>query len=96
MKLAINNKFISTLCRQEDIKYLGLFGSFARNEATNTSDVDILVAFNNTKSFFQLSKIQQKLENYFHKKVDLVLRSAIKEGIKPYIYQDLQTLYEER
>ena len=96
MKLPINNDIIASICRQEDIAYLGLFGSYARGDAKDTSDVDILVDFTTTKSFFQLSKVQQKLEGYFHKKVDLVLRTAIKENIKPYIYHDLQILYEER
>lgn len=93
MQLAIDSTILTSLCKQEDIAYLGLFGSQSRNEATSSSDVDILVDFNNTKSFFELARVKEKLEKTFGKPVDLVLKSTIKEQLKPYIMKDLVTIY---
>ena len=84
------------MCDRENIAYLGLFGSYARGEAHKKSDIDLLIDFNDTKSFFQLTKIQEAFENIFKKKVDLVLKDNIKESLKSYILKDLVTLYEKR
>lgn len=73
--------------------YLGIFGSQARGEAKPSSDVDILVDFDQPKSFFQLARIKEKLEKVFNNRVDLVLRTNIKEQLKPHIMHDLITLY---
>ncbi len=96
MQIRINQSQINKICNQEDIAFLGLFGSNARGDAKKTSDVDILVDFSETKSFFQLARIQEKFEEVFKKKVDLVLRTAITEPVKGYILKDLITLYEKR
>lgn len=96
MKLLIDQNRISSICHQEGIVFLGLFGSQSRGDAHASSDIDLLVDFNQTKSFFQLAQIQQKLEEVFDKKVDLVLNTAVKELVRPYILKDLITLYGKR
>ncbi len=96
MQIQLYLNAINKICNQEDILFLGLFGSNARGEAKSSSDIDILVDFKETKSFFELSRIQEKFENIFEKKVDLVLRNSIKDPVKSYIQKDLITLYEKR
>lgn len=93
MQISINQNLINTICDQEGVTYLGLFGSQARGDANKSSDVDLLVNFKQTKSLFQLARIQEKLEGAFDKRVDLVLNTSIKESLKPYILKDLVTLY---
>lgn len=90
-----NQQQLHQICQQSDINYLGLFGSTARGQAKPDSDVDLVVDFNHTKSLFELSRIKQQLEAVFNKPVDLVIRKNIKPIIKPYIEQDLQSLYEQ-
>lgn len=96
MQLLVDQNLINSICNQEGIAFLGLFGSQSRGDAGTSSDVDLLVDFDHTKSFFQLARIQQKLEKAFDKKVDLVLNTAIKESLRPYILKDLITLYGKR
>ena len=96
MQISIDHQLINSICLEEDISYLGLFGSNARGDARKSSDVDILVDFNNTKSYFQLAQVQEKFEKIFQKKVDLVLKTAVKNHLKSYIAKDLITLYEKR
>jgi len=78
-----NNKF--------GIKFIGLFGSFARDEANDESDIDILYEIEKDKKFsmFSYLKLISELENNFHKKVDLVRQTTLKSQIKNYVYQDL-------
>lgn len=96
MNILIDTDELKAICTRENIKYLGLFGSYARGEAHSTSDVDVLIDFVDTKSYFQLAKVQEELEDIFKRKVDLVLRSKIKVSLKPYILKDLMPLYEKK
>ncbi len=76
---------------QFGIKFIGLFGSYARDEANEKSDIDILYDIEKGKklSIFNYLKLINDLENNLHRKVDLVRPTAIKPQIKEYIYQDL-------
>jgi len=73
------------------VSFIGLFGSFARDEARNDSDIDILYKVEKDKklSMFSYLKLLSELENSFKRKVDLVRDETIKPQIKKYIYQDL-------
>ena len=53
------------------VKKIGLFGSYARNEAKEESDVDIYVEFNEI-SFSKIAGLWNYLEDLYHKKIDLV------------------------
>ena len=53
------------------IKQLGIFGSYARGEADENSDIDIVVAFNKADLFNQIS-IKQELEEKFNTHVDVI------------------------
>ena len=65
-----------------------LFGSVARGEATETSDIDMLVEVPKHVSLFDFIDIQLALEDALGKKVDLVDYDAIKPRLKPYILHD--------
>jgi len=53
------------------IKRLGIFGSYARGEANENSDIDIVVDFDKADLFNQIS-IMQELEKKFNKHVDVI------------------------
>ncbi len=56
-----------------NIKSLGLFGSFARDEQTEESDIDIIYDFNSSDNALRLFyEFKDFLEEKFNKKVDLV------------------------
>lgn len=75
-------------------KKIGIFGSYARGENTEHSDIDILYSFQNAISIFQLVKIKNKLESLLNKKIDLVSEKYINDKIKSLIIKDLQVIYE--
>ena len=72
------------LCNKEKfgIERLGLFGSFARNEAGEDSDVDIVISLEKP-NLFTYSIISRQLETIFGRKVDLVSeKSNLKETFR--------------
>lgn len=74
---------------------IGIFGSFARQEDNEDSDIDILVKFKETISLLDLARIHRELSSVLGKKVDLVTEPALKnEKLKTYIYNDLQIIFE--
>lgn len=70
------------------VKRLALFGSFARGEARPDSDVDILVELDRTESLFEFAGVKEYLEGILGRSVDLVMRAAVIEELKEYIYRE--------
>ena len=71
---------------------IGIFGSFARNENTEYSDLDILVQFGKKLNLFDLVDLENKLSESLGIKVDLVTRNALSPLIKEYIEKDLRKI----
>jgi len=72
--------------REAGVASLALFGSVARGEERPDSDVDLLVEFDDRPvGYFHLFKVQRRLEELLHRKVDLVtvggLRREIRDGV---------------
>ncbi len=73
-----------------------LFGSYAREEATKDSDVDILVELDYTKHLgIGFVKMKYELEDKLHKKIDLVSINAISKHILPFIDFEKKLIYEK-
>ena len=63
------------------VRSLALFGSAARGEAAEGSDLDLLVEFDR-KTFDNYMGLKEFLEGLFDCRVDLVLRSALKPRLR--------------
>ena len=70
------------LTKQFGVKSMLMFGSLARNEATQTSDVDLLVEFNCPVGYFGLFALQDYLEKLLGCSVDLGTPNSLKPYIK--------------
>lgn len=70
-------------------RIVGLFGSYARGEENETSDIDLLIEKEDNISLFTLGGMKIFLEERLNKKVDLVTTSALRKEIEPYIMSDL-------
>lgn len=81
---------------QNGADFVALFGSFARGEEKTESDVDILVNFKKPISLFDHAGIELDLENKTGKKVDLVTEKSLSKYLRPFIMNELVTLYEGR
>ncbi len=67
---------------------IGLFGSFARGEATNTSDIDIIVKFDKPIGW-DFIILKEYLEDILNREVDLVTEEAIKFQMKKGILKEV-------
>ncbi len=71
------------------VKTIGLFGSYARNQASQTSDVDILVEFSKPITLFEYIDLEDFLSECIGRKVDLVAKDGLKPLIKPRVLEDV-------
>ncbi len=67
---------------------LSLFGSVARDEATEVSDVDLLVVFKTTPGIFGYLELKEYLEKMLKCSVDLVTRSALKKQFRDQVMKE--------
>jgi predicted nucleotidyltransferase len=72
---------------------IGIFGSAARDENTDNSDIDILYQLENTVGLFNILRLKDNLEEKLNKKVDLVSEKYIHPKLKPEIMKDLIIIY---
>ena len=73
---------------RNDVDKAGIFGSFARNEAREDSDIDILVNFKSRKSLFDLSRLEMELEKESHRKVEVITYDSISPLIRDRILKE--------
>ena len=73
------------------IESIGVFGSVARGEAKESSDVDICIQ-TKTPDMFMLVHIKEELQNLFHKSVDIV---RLRNRMNPYLKKriDKEAIY---
>lgn len=70
------------------VKRIGLFGSFARGEQKDTSDVDILVEFEEP-TFDNFMNLAFFLEDLFSRRVELVTPDSLSPYIAPYVEKEV-------
>ena len=84
------------LCRDNDVARLEVFGSTARGEANEDSDVDLLVEFSKRKSLLALVSLERKMSAALGRKVDLLTEAAISPYLREQINRDRRVIYEAR
>jgi len=77
------------LIRRFGITDLALFGSMARDEARDDSDIDVMVKFDGRSTAKRYFGVQFYLEDLLGCPVDLVQEGVIRPELKPYIEKDL-------
>lgn len=65
-----------------------VFGSVARGDATEKSDVDLLVHFREGASLFDEAGLDMELNALLGRKVDVIGDDAIREELKPFILSE--------
>ena len=70
----------------------GIFGSFVRSEGRPDSDIDILVEFLPGANLFDMAELTMFLEGKFHRTIDVVPESGIRQELKQDILQEVVRL----
>lgn len=93
---------ISPIAQKYDINRVCLFGSYARGEADDNSDIDLLIEGGKIRGAFGLVKLYDELENAFGKSVDLVTMEGLNhkanrehnERFRKNVEEDEKLIYE--
>ena len=70
------------------VSAVSLFGSVARGESTEGSDIDLLVEFSRPIGLFQFVELKRALEEIFGRSVDLVTPKALKPQLRDQILKE--------
>ncbi|MDJ0601289.1 MAG: nucleotidyltransferase family protein [Crocosphaera sp.] len=84
----ILTSYLENLKLKYQVKSLGVFGSFVRGEATDNSDLDLLVEFQGDVTFDNYMDLKFLLEDLFKRKIDLVIKEDIKPQIRERILEE--------
>ncbi len=81
---------------QKAVKRAWLFGSFARGDHDENSDVDILIDVPREQTFtlFDLAEIQEVLQERIRRKVDLAMVGALRDAFRKNIADNLVLVHE--
>ena len=72
--------------KKHGAKKIEIFGSYARGEAKEGSDLDVIVKFEERKSLLELVSIEQELEDHLGIKIDLLTEASI----SPYLIERIK------
>ena len=85
---------IVKICERNDIEFYALFGSFARGEANEESDIDLLVRFAKPIGW-AFYGIADEVEKALGRKVDLATENMLGKRTRESVLRDLKVIYEE-
>lgn len=97
-EIIVKIKELKPVYEKDGIILLGLFGSYARGEEKEDSDIDILYdidlrtflsKYPGFRAFSRLTDMKEELKNIFHKSVDIADKSTLNTDTKQYILKDL-------
>ena len=86
----------SPVCEKHGISRASLFGSTARGDSNNESDIDILISPAAGTTLFDMVDIKNDLEAVLKKSVDLVTYNSIDPLLKNQILKEQKIFYEKR
>ncbi|MHC4575557.1 MAG: nucleotidyltransferase family protein [Planctomycetota bacterium] len=83
------SKHAAEIRQRFSVKALSLFGSVVRDEASDDSDVDVLVTFEDKASFDVFMDLKFYLEEVLGRGVDLVTERALRPQVREAIQEEL-------
>jgi predicted nucleotidyltransferase len=89
-------KIAEPILKRHRVKFAGVFGSYARGEADEKSDVDLLVGLSEPLSLIELIGLERELSETLGVKTEVVTEKSLHRYIAPYVFQDLKLFYGKR
>ena len=90
-------KKIIKQCIENDVVFIGVFGSFVRGDYKEDSDIDIAILYDKgkSKSLFDLIDLEEKLTRLLGRKVDLGIFDSISPYIINEVKKEMEVIYEK-
>ncbi len=92
--LTSNRQRIINTCDKYGVKNVRVFGSFARGEADEKSDVDLLVTIGGKFGLFELVRLEKELSSILGRKVDVVSDKLQRPRFRDRVLKDARLLWE--
>lgn len=83
---------ITPVLRRHDVIRAAVFGSFARGESREGSDIDVLVEFKGEKSLLDLAGLKIELEELLKRKVDVLTYNSLHTLLKDKILSEQEAI----
>jgi len=93
MRINLNTDHVVTLCKKYHVRTMSIFGSTARGDDTNDSDVDLLVSFSRPISLLQLVALERELSSVLGSKVEISTRASLSPYLRKQIIKECQLVY---
>ena len=89
----LHTERVIAICGKYHVATISLFGSMARDEATEASDIDLLVSFSRPVSLLQLVTLERELSDALGRKVDLLTEASLSPYLRDHILKERQLVY---
>lgn len=87
-------KIVTPIARKYGVNRVALFGSRAKNTATETSDYDFVISKGDIQSLFQLASFTDELEKAFGVNIDVITDTSDNVAFLKQIEKDEVVVYE--
>ncbi|MDP8289658.1 MAG: nucleotidyltransferase family protein [Candidatus Susulua stagnicola] len=94
MRTINNKKKLLETCKNNDIVFLAIFGSFVKGDFTKKSDIDLVARFSKPKSLLDLVRIERVLSEVLGRKTDLLTEASISPYLRDRIKNEMEVVYE--
>ncbi|MBU0570858.1 MAG: nucleotidyltransferase family protein [Candidatus Omnitrophica bacterium] len=96
MRVVSSNRMkLLEICKNNDIVFLAIFGSFVTGDFTEESDIDLLARFSKPKSLLDLVRIERVFSEVLGRKTDLLTEASISPYLKDRIKSEMKVVYEK-
>ncbi len=89
---ALDTRLVLDVARRHGVKRVRVFGSYARGQQTQQSDLDLLVDLEPHRDLFDLIELKRELEERLHRRVDVVTENALSHYIRAQVLQEARAL----
>lgn len=88
LSIAGLNKRIVPILKRNNIQSASIFGSFARGDSKEHSDIDLIVEYGSRTTLLNAAKLKMELENELGCRVDLVSPNYLHPKIKQQVLKE--------
>jgi predicted nucleotidyltransferase len=91
-QIDVIKKTLIDVLRKHEVKKAALFGSIVRGEATDESDIDLLIEFEGRKSLLDLAGLKLDLQELLRRRVDVLTYKSLHPLLKERILSEQEVI----